>query len=204
MLRNKFSSIIICGIILLLNTNSTKAQLLDSAALSQQIIYTSLEEALKNPDKVYRLNLRKKKLRGIPEDIFKFKNLQELNLNKNKIDSIPDGISKLKNLQLLDLSKNKLKKINPALCELFNLEHLILNRNYIVTLPPEIGKLKNLKYLDMWENMLEDIPGEIEELRDNLLLLDIRIVVMEKEIYEDLVNMLPDTKILYTYDCGCD
>src|SRR5688572_12687521 len=42
--------------------------------------YTSLEEALKEPEKVKRLSLKRKGLKEFPKDIYKFKNLVELDL----------------------------------------------------------------------------------------------------------------------------
>ncbi len=59
-------------------------------------IYTNLEEALKEPEKVYNLDLSKKKLNEFPMEILKFTNLRSLKLYKNRIDSIPDEISQLK------------------------------------------------------------------------------------------------------------
>ena len=42
-------------------------------------IYKSLEEALANPDKVYRLKLvNKRRMDSLPEKIFQLKNLREL------------------------------------------------------------------------------------------------------------------------------
>ncbi|TAL61422.1 MAG: hypothetical protein EPN85_04855, partial [Bacteroidetes bacterium] len=46
-------------------------QLLDSAALFSAPVYDNLEDALKNPNSVYRLSLRGKKLKTFPEDILK-------------------------------------------------------------------------------------------------------------------------------------
>lgn len=99
-------------------------------------IYRSLSVALANPEKVFRLNLSKHKLKIFPQDIFKLKNLRELDLSKNKIDSIPDEIGTLTNLQRLNLSSNN-----------------------IVQLPDEIGRLSNLTYLGLNRNEIEAIPN---------------------------------------------
>ena len=51
-------------------------------------IYTSLEDALKEPERVYRLILKRNKLAEIPKDIFQLKNLRELRLNKKDRKSV--------------------------------------------------------------------------------------------------------------------
>src|SRR5947207_1790037 len=76
------------------------AQLLDSAQFHAAPIFNDLNEALQNPDRVYRLSLHGKKLKVFPNEIFKFKNLQELDLSKNRIDSVPEGIGTLTNRKI--------------------------------------------------------------------------------------------------------
>ena len=46
--------------------------LLDSLKLDTVYSYTSLEEALKNPEKVIKLELRKQKLKSFPMEVSKF------------------------------------------------------------------------------------------------------------------------------------
>ena len=48
--------------------------------------YTSLEEALKNPDLVYKLNLRGKRLESLPKEIGKLTNLKYLYLDGNQLN----------------------------------------------------------------------------------------------------------------------
>src|SRR5687768_4849869 len=86
-----------------------RAQLLDSLMLAQSAIFESMEEALKDPEKVYRLHLKKQKLTSFPMDILKLVNLQELDLSKNKLTEIPEEIGSLSKLQILNLSKNQLE-----------------------------------------------------------------------------------------------
>ncbi|MBK9660575.1 MAG: leucine-rich repeat domain-containing protein [Chitinophagaceae bacterium] len=56
-------------------------------------VYTSLEEALKNPSDVFILALNNKKLTDIPESILRFTNLTTLDLAGNKLSSVPENIT---------------------------------------------------------------------------------------------------------------
>src|SRR5690349_2171333 len=94
--------------LLLLFSSSAFAQDDDGPLISDTAyIYRSLSAALENPDKVFRLNLSKHKLKVFPADIFKLKNLRDLDLSRNRIDSVPAEIGTLQNLQRLNLSNNK-------------------------------------------------------------------------------------------------
>src|SRR5690554_4390223 len=89
---------------------------------SQEVnVFQSLEEAMKNPEKVINLDLSRERLKEFPMELLNFPNLENLDLSNNRISLIPAEIGDLKNLQVLDLSRNR-----------FNI------------LPPQIGKLKEL------------------------------------------------------------
>src|ERR1700740_3318912 len=94
---------------LLLNINTGKAQLLDSLSFDTAYVYTSLAEALKNPDEVYRLALRKGKYKKLPEELQKFKNLNELDLGKNALTEIGPEIANFQYLQILNIERNNLE-----------------------------------------------------------------------------------------------
>lgn len=63
---------IIIGLILLILVAGVQAQsqLLDSVTLSKQPLFTNLSMAMKSPDKVYRLDLHKIKLKRNPKRNF--------------------------------------------------------------------------------------------------------------------------------------
>ena len=73
---------------LLIISNSVKAQ--DDNYVDQYKLYYSLDEALKNPEKVYKLILRDN-LDAFPYEISSFPNLTYLKINVN-IDSFPDSV----------------------------------------------------------------------------------------------------------------
>jgi len=60
-----------------------EAQLLDSAALSKETMYKSLDQAKNvHPDSVLRLSLKWKKTKNLGMELSKYKYLQELHLNR--------------------------------------------------------------------------------------------------------------------------
>lgn len=143
-----------------------QGQLLGSAALAKEKTYTSLEEALKEPEKVYKLDLFAKNIGVLPPEIGKFKNLQELDISYNRLHEIPKEIGKLKNLQRLviqgNIHYNFIKgiptrnlyegKYYGRNVEIFPKSDSITLRtlsNYIFELPDEAFKLPNLTILDM-------------------------------------------------------
>jgi Leucine-rich repeat (LRR) protein len=176
--------------------------LLDSLTLDTLYAYTSIEEALKNPEKVIKLELRKKKLKTFPKEIFQFKNLQYLDLSKNDIKEIPAEISTLKNLQYFAISKNSLEALPPEMGELTNLYSLNANQNELTAIPYQIGKLNKLKYMDLWSNNIESFPNELKNLT-SLKMLDLRVILIPDAEQDRIQAMLPKTKVYFSPFCKC-
>lgn len=187
----------------LLQFFSSNAQLLSPNQLEQQPVYTSISEALKNPLKVYRLDLSKQKLHTIPKEVFVLYNLQELNLAKNKIQSIPQEISSLVNLQKLNVSRNDLVELPATIGFLTNLTELVANQNDIYKLPKEIGNLTNLEKLDLWSTAIDVFPEEISKLKETLKTLDLRVVLINENKQKVIVGLLPTTNIYFSKSCNC-
>ena len=182
---------------------SANAQLLTPNQLEQQPIYTSVSEALKNPEKVYRLDLSKQKLLNIPKNVFSLYNLQELILAKNKLHEISQEIGNLTNLQVLNVSKNDITELPAAIGSLTNLAELIVNQNNIYKLPPEIGNLINLEFLDLWSNEIDVFPIEISKLKNTLKKLDLRVVLINEDKQKAIADLLPNTNIYFSKSCNC-
>ncbi|TVR80983.1 MAG: hypothetical protein EA412_03960 [Chitinophagaceae bacterium] len=105
--------------------------------------FTDIEEAAKNPEKVWYLDLGLQKKRNFPEEIFTFKNLKRLYLAYNYYDKIPDQIAELQNLEILDLSGNYyLNNLPDGLWELKNLETLIIKDNRLTSSSIQKAKQK--------------------------------------------------------------
>lgn len=178
--------------------------LYDSITLDTMIGFTDLESALKNPEKVVKLTLRKQKYTAFPSELWKFPNLQYLDLGKNKITEIPDSINFFVNLQVLHLSRNEIEFMPREIGDLSNLMILDVNQNELTAIPPQIGKLKKLRYLDLWSNNLSIFPDELKELSETLMVLDLRVILINAEQQERIRTMLPKTTIHMSPPCKCD
>ena len=196
-----FISTLICFTALFFN--NANAQLLDSAALANAKEYKSLEEAMANPNEVYRLNLHKSKLTKFPVEIFKFVNLNELILSNNKIVKIPAEITGLTYLQNLNLANNEFISIPPEIALLKNLQVLTLNRNNLQTLPVEMGKMYSLKVLDIWGTEVDTLPYEISKLKHTLQKLDMRVIYMSRANQNEILEWFPLTEVLFSKACNC-
>lgn len=120
--------------------------------LGREIWYDSLEEAMKEPEKVYKLNLSGQKLKEIPADVFKLTNLHMLDLRDNKLDEVPSDIKDLSKLTMLNMYDNKLRIIHPDMQYLTHLRQLYLGKNKLVAAPAFFGGLGSLRKLDLSRN----------------------------------------------------
>lgn len=178
--------------------------LYDSLTLDTMLGYTDLAAALKEPEKVVKLTLRKLKYENFPAELWLFPNLQYLDLGKNKITEVPDSIDYFINLQVLHLSKNEIEFLPREIGDLPNLMILDINQNELTSLPPQIGKLKKLKYLDLWSNNLSIFPEELSELAGTLMVLDLRVILINADQQDKIRAMLPKTTIYMSPPCKCD
>jgi Leucine-rich repeat (LRR) protein len=200
-LKNSFATLTI----LLSISFSSEAQILKPEELAAKKVYTSLEDALKNPTDVYRLKLiGKPKCDSLPDEFFTLVNLQELTVRKCKLQLLNKRISQLKNLQYLNLDQNRLVKLPESLCNLSELKTLIISRNIISYLPDNIGKLTKLESIDAWDNQIYVLPKSIAKLSETLQVIDLRQVAIKAGEYDDMLLLLPKTKIYYTSFCECE
>ena len=198
----KFSFKICLVLALSLFFKASNAQLLDSLALDTLTPFTSIQEAIKSPDAVIKLILRKQHLKTFPKEILLFKNLQYLDLSKNDIKEIPDGIGVLNNLQYFACYKSGVERLSPDIGKLSNLLYLNLNQNEIEVLPPQIGNLEKLEILDLWSNNLGEYPPSLSNLK-SLKVLDLRAILMTDELQNKVEAMLPKAKVYMSPSCRC-
>ncbi len=165
---------------------SLSAQITDTLQLKKE--YTSLDEALKEPEKVYRLNLGNQHL---PDFWFllKFHNLQYLSFRNDHLHVLPREIGKLSSLRTLDLSGNNLKTLPPEIANLQNLEELFLNDDKELNLGKSfevLAKLPKLKALHLEHDGLHKLPHNIKLLQnmESLYLGENKLHHLPKEINE--------------------
>lgn len=126
--------------------------------------FTKINEALKNPEKVYRLNLSNQEIKWSTIDWSKFKNLEYINLKNDHLKEIPVGLTKIKSLKTIDLSGNDFKKLPESFSNLINLEEVYLNDEKNIDLPKTLevlAKLPNLKSLHLENDNLSSLPSEM-------------------------------------------
>ncbi len=176
--------------------------LLDSLALAGTEEFTELALALKDPDKVIRLSLRKKKLKEFPKEIYQFKNLQSLDLSKNSIKELPDSIVSFKYLQYFMISKNGLERLPANIGRMKTLKYINANQNDLTRLPYTFGDLENLEFADLWSNNLEEFPETLKKLK-KLRSMDLRNILIPKANQQSLENDLPHATIYFSPPCNC-
>lgn len=142
-------------------------------------VYKSLTEVT-DPQQVYVLQLRGKRLKTIPEEVLQMVNLKELDLRGNRIAFLPDSIARLRHLQRLEVSRNPLMQ-----------------------LPATLPQLKELKELVLWSTYVTDLPPGVETLDDTLELLDLRHCPLTIENQEAIEQQLPSVKKLWDFACNC-
>jgi leucine-rich repeat protein SHOC2 len=133
--------------------------------ISQKPFYSSLSKALRNADKVYKLDLSKKGLTEFPFEILQLKELRVLVLDSNQITIIPDQIKELQKLEYLSLTGNAIQELPPGVGDLIQLQYLYLDHNKIAALPA-ILKFYNLQELFINDNKLNEIPSGIKVLKE--------------------------------------
>lgn len=132
--------------------------------------YNNIEDALRVPEKVYKLNLSNSNIKLLPDSIWNiFTNLEYLSLKNDHLKEIPAGIGNLKNLKILDLSGNDFRVLPKSFSQLKNLYELYLNdeKNMNFEKTIEIIKdLPNLKILHLENDNLKRLPPSILQLNN--------------------------------------
>ena len=202
MLKYFFKIVLFLLIVITTKFTNAQNQLLDSLTLDTLTGYTNLQEALKNPDAVVKLVLRKQHLKSFPSEILKFRNLQYLDISKNSISELPDSINKLSNLQYFACSKTGLKRLPKEIGKLTNLLYINFNQNDLESLPPQIGNLEKLEMLDLWSNNFEEYPSSLANLKA-LKVIDLRNILISDEVQTNLQKMLPKAIVYMSPSCRC-
>ncbi|XP_042312649.1 leucine-rich repeat-containing protein 27 isoform X2 [Sceloporus undulatus] len=137
--------------------NKRKSQ---SASSSSRCIRQSLENLVSNSS--VSLDLSRKDLQHLTEDIYNLFKLKYLHLEGNALSVIPeDFFEQLPNLVWLDLRYNRFKELPSGIGCHKQLKTLLLERNPIKRLPVELGNLTSLTALNLRHCPLEFPPPEV-------------------------------------------
>jgi len=153
--------------------------------------YTSLQDALADPEHVRVLILNGTRLTGLPAAIATLVHLRVLILNRNaELTAIPDELAhltgltaiylggsprlpfarvlrtlqQLPNLEGLGIDDNHLGAVPDEIVGFSRLKRLGLSADSLTALPAAIGALANLETLDLYDNALAALPAELSRL----------------------------------------
>lgn len=119
-----------------------------------------IEEAISTSSST--LDLSRKKIHHLKEEIFQVPNIKHLHLQGNSLSRVPeDFFQQFTNLVWLDLRYNRLTSLPSGIGAHRNLKSLLLEGNPIKALPVELGNLTTLKALNLRHCPLEFPPLEI-------------------------------------------
>lgn len=201
------NAMLLCVAFILCSGASLQAQKNVRMGYDQQdngVTYKSLDDALKNPEQVYRLKLvNKHRMDSLPEKLFMLTNLRELTVKGCKLNVLNQQISQLKKLVYLNVSCNHLVRLPESIGELPAIKALVISRNNIVELPNSIGNLSTLELIDAWDNPLYVLPDSISKLAETLKIMDLRQISIKNEEFEAMQKLLPKTNIMATSYCEC-
>lgn len=173
--------------LLLVTSLIVNAQTIIDSSVPIKKEFTSLDEALKNPEKVYNLNLSNQNV-SIPKEAWsKFINLEILSFKNDHLKEIPSEIGFLKNLKVLDLSGNDFTSLPKSLSQLNHLEELFLNDDKFLQFDKDGKKLylpKNLRVLHLENDDLNSLPSEIFKLKklESLFLNNNNFIEIPKDL----------------------
>ncbi|MEL6254208.1 MAG: leucine-rich repeat domain-containing protein [Bacteroidota bacterium] len=149
----------------MLSRGFTPGPRLDAYQLKNSKWYYSINDAVRDPERVYKLSLSGQKYKELPPGLDRFSNLQVLNLSNNKLKTIPADISRLQNLEVLILSKNRINRLPEEIKNMENLTTIYLSNNRLVEVPAWIGGLSKLRSLDLSLNNLTRYEIELVQQR---------------------------------------
>ncbi len=172
------------------------AQNIDSSKIEKN--YTNLEDALKNPEKVYRLDLSNQFINKTQYESFsKFKNLVFLSLKNDHLKEIPNTIYSLTNLRILDLSGNDFRFLSKDIKKLKKLEEIYLNDEPYADVNQELsvlGKLPKLRILHLENDKIGVLPKNLNSLKH------LEKLYLNDNEFKELPNSLTKNKNLIYID----
>ena len=118
----------------------------------------SLIELLTKCEKFEYLEIEDCKIKTIPENIIKLKNLRGICFMNCDLTTIPDFLSKMK-LEFVDFTQNKITNMD-NICNMKYLTDIVLHYNLIESIPAKFEEMRNITTLDLTSNCLRKFPFE--------------------------------------------
>ncbi len=127
---------------------------------------TSLEERFRDlldevgglPDEVAWVNLMDAGLTSVPQQIKRFRNLENLDLTNNYISRIHFELAVFKDLEFIDLSYNLFEEFPQELLDIPALSILLMEENSLGQLPPALFTHPNLTEIHLAGNRIKAFP----------------------------------------------
>ncbi|HMQ48553.1 MAG TPA: leucine-rich repeat domain-containing protein [Saprospiraceae bacterium] len=141
---------------------------------NRSIWFTDLNQAFKNPERVFNLDLSGQGLDSIPSFLPIFRNLKSLKLSDNNIRALNQYLNQLPALKYLELSGNRIRDIDFSLLEglKYTLEGLWMRDNQITHIDSTINHLQSLNLLDLGNNKIATLDRSIQLKYLEILRLD--------------------------------
>jgi len=139
--------------------------LLSDMQLSKEKIYTSFNQAIRDSNLVYILDLSGQNITEIPKEINKLANLQVFIFQNNNVVKLPVEIGDLKKLQIIKGDNNLLTYLPYEIGFCSNLYEMSFKNNKIYTLPNSFDKLKKMGKINLDYNSFKDFPPQILMLK---------------------------------------
>uniref|UniRef100_A0A803TYE4 Leucine rich repeat containing 27 n=1 Tax=Anolis carolinensis TaxID=28377 RepID=A0A803TYE4_ANOCA len=170
-----------------------------SASSSSRCIRQSLENLVSNSSA--SLDLSRKNLQHLTEEIYKLFNLKHLHLEGNTLSVIPEDLfQQLPNLVWLDLRYNKIKELPPGIGCHKQLKTLLLEGNPIKRLPVELGNLASLTALNLRHCPLEFPPPEVIQKGLPVILSFLQKFSDDNDCSEKFIQEMPPVEKLNLTD----
>lgn len=121
-------------------------------------------EALRKPEKVFRLRAYRNEDAESLARVAEFRNLQSLSISLSNVSKLLPRLSELPDLQVVYLQACNIQIFPESILGLRHLRSLSVGNNSLSCLPNEIGSLVTLESLNFAQNELSRIPDNIGKL----------------------------------------
>ncbi len=166
---------------------------------SSKHVYTSLEEALKNPNDVYQLHLQGW-TKPFPKEIYRLKRLKVLDITSSYFTSLPEDFYKLDSLSCLIGEFCKLESLPDCIGKMKSLRSIVIVYSEIKHIPESIGNLTDLAEIRLGGCPISKLPASIYKLQ-KLESLDfyhqIKRHTFTRAQKEEIISKFPNCKVRF-------